>query len=97
MTKQPESLILRQVRDYLRLCGWLVIRIQQGIGCHKGISDLVLIREGRTVWAEVKTERGHLSAFQEAFSKEVEAHGGEYVVIRSLKDAIAMSGDPVLF
>ena len=40
---KPEAVILNQVRDYLQLNGWYVIRIQQGMGCHKGLSDLICL------------------------------------------------------
>jgi len=95
-SKQPESLILRAIRDYLRAFGWYVVRIQQGMGSHKGVADLVAIRSGRTVWIEVKTATGRQSDAQLVFEREVRAHGGEYIVARSVEDAAAMSGDPCL-
>lgn len=89
--RQPESLILRACADYLRAAGWYVIRIQQGLGAHKGISDLICIRGGRVVFAECKTPRGRLSDWQEGFRRAVTTAGGEYVVLRSVEDAIALS------
>jgi len=91
--KQPESLVLKSVRAYLRQFGWYVVRIQQGMGCHKGVADLVATREGRTVWVEVKTPTGRQSDAQREFEREIKAHGGEYVVVRCVEDAAAMSGD----
>ena len=84
--RQPESAILQQVRDWLRWRGWYVIRTQQGLGCHKGLSDLVCIRDGRVVWVEVKTATGRLSVHQEGFRGAIETHGGEYVVARCVED-----------
>ena len=86
--KQPESAILDQCRAYLRMKGWLVVRMQQGIGCHKGISDLIAIRNRRVVFAEIKTARGRLSEHQMGFRHDVTEHGGEYVVWRSLEDLL---------
>jgi len=91
--RQPETAILRAVCGYLRVTGWYVIRIQQGIGCHKGMSDLVCVRRGRVVFAEVKTATGRLSDWQQGFRQAIADTGGEYVVLRSLDDAIAMSGE----
>ena len=90
---QPESLILRQCSDYLRAAGWYVIRQQQGPLSHKGMSDLICIRAGRVVFAEVKTATGRLSDWQDAFRQVITTEGGEYVVLRCLEDAIAVSGE----
>lgn len=84
--RQPESLILGAVRQFLQLGGWLVIRHQQGLGAYKGFPDLTAVKDGRTVYVEVKTPTGRLSEAQVAFQREVEAHGGEYIVARSTAD-----------
>lgn len=83
-----ETGILRAVRDYLRLRGWFVIRMQQGLGCHKGISDLVAVKEGMTLWIEVKTARGKLSKHQERFREQITDSGCIYVVVRGVEDII---------
>ena len=84
--KQPESIILAQVRDWLRWKGWYVIRIQQGMGAHKGMSDLVCIRDGETVYVECKTKTGKQSARQQAFQTEIENHGARYFLTRGIED-----------
>lgn len=81
-----ESDILRTVRDFLRWHGWFVVRLQQGLGCHRGLADLVAMRGGRTIWVEVKTPAGRLSEDQEKFWASVQMAGGEYRVVRSLDD-----------
>lgn len=96
MGKQPETLILHAVRDYLRVNRWYVVRIQQGMGCHKGVADLVATRDGRTAWIEVKTPTGKQSAAQRIFEHEIKAHGGEYHVVRSVEDAAEVSGEELL-
>ena len=90
--QQPETAILRVCAGYLRAAGWYVMRVQQGIGCHKGISDLICVRKGRVVFAEVKTATGRLSDWQEAFGLTITNDGGEYVVLRCYEDAVKMSG-----
>ena len=84
--KLKESDILRQCRDYLRWAGWFVIRIQQGPLCHRGISDLVCVKDGDVLWVEIKTPNGKLSEYQEKFKKDIEGHGGKYFCIRSLDE-----------
>ena len=81
-----ESDIQAQVRQVLTLCGWYVFRHHQSLGSHRGLSDLTAIKCGRTVWIEMKTPKGKLSAHQETFRDAVEAAGGEYRVVRCLED-----------
>jgi Holliday junction resolvase len=81
-----ESDILKQVKDYLRWNGWFVIRIQQGLGSYRGISDLIAIKDGKVVFVEIKTKKGNLSEWQIKFKNDLEAKGGTYVVIRSIDD-----------
>jgi hypothetical protein len=81
-----ETVILRQIRNVLQWHGWYVIRIQQGLGCHRGISDLIAVKKGRTVFIEVKKPSGKLSDHQERFRDAISDRGGEYVVMRSVED-----------
>jgi len=57
---------------------------------NKGMADIhaTLIVEGIpvSVWLEVKTKKGKLSANQKAFQKSIEAAGGYYYVVRSIDD-----------
>ena len=81
-----ETEIQNAIRDFLRWRGWFVIRHQQGLGCHKGLSDLTAIKGGKTVYIEVKKPKGKLSEWQLDFQADIEAHGGLYVVARSVED-----------
>lgn len=76
--------VLRQCRDYLKWKGYFVIRIQQGLGCHKGITDLIAIKDGITYFVEVKGENGHLSDYQEQFRRDIQEHKGTYIWVNSL-------------
>ena len=96
MTTQSETLILRAIRAYLVQFGWLVIRLQQGLGCRAGLSDLVAIRDGKHLWLEVKTATGRQSDAQLAFEHELAAHGAEYHLVRSVADVALLSQDGVL-
>jgi len=84
--RQPESLILQAVRQYLQIGGWMVVRHQADLGTYPGLPDLQAIRDGRVVMIECKTATGRLSSRQEAFRETWEAHGGEYIVARSTED-----------
>jgi hypothetical protein len=86
LPKATETDILRAIRDFLRLHGWFVIRNQQGLGSHKGMPDLTVIRRGQVWWIEVKKSGGLLSADQCVFRGEIEDHGGNWLVARSIED-----------
>jgi hypothetical protein len=85
--QQPsETLILHNIRQVLRWHGFYVIRIQQGLGCHKGISDLIALKAGKVYFIEVKKPTGKLSEYQERFQAEVKERGCNYVVVRCVED-----------
>jgi len=84
--KQTESLILNQVRDVLKLDGWDVTRHQQGLGCRRGFPDLTALKDGKTLYIEVKTPKGKQSVYQIEFEQTCKAHGGTYIVARSVED-----------
>ena len=84
---QPtENEIQSAIRDDLSWKGWYVIRIQQGMGAHNGLSDLIAIKNGRVVFIEVKTPRGKQSEYQIKFEEEITKRGAEYIVMRSAQD-----------
>lgn len=83
---QPETLIRRAITDMLRLDGWDVTYHQQGPMCRKWFPDLTALKSGRTIYIEVKTKTGKQSAYQVEFQKICEAHGGTYVLARSVDD-----------
>ena len=84
--KPHERDILRACRDYLRLTGWFVIRNHQGLGAHRGLSDLTCIKDGRVLWVETKTPQGRLSQYQQGFKRDIESRGGTYLVITDVDD-----------
>ena len=53
-----------------------------------GMADLTLFaRGGKTIFIEVKTRSGRLSAAQKQFRDRVSELGFEYIVIRSVEEA----------
>ena len=84
--KISESDIRRQVRDYLRVKGWFVFHVLQGLGCYLGVTDLIAVKDGRVLFIELKTARGRQSQHQKKFQAELEAHGGEYVLCRGVDE-----------
>ncbi len=83
-----EAQVMAQVKSYLQATGWYVMRIHQSLGSTKGLPDLVCLRDGRTVYVECKSQRANakLSKHQEAVRREIEAHGGLFILARSYED-----------
>ena len=84
--KITESDVQRQIKKFLQWHGWFVVKIHQSLGSYKGIADLYALKDGRHVWIEVKMPKGRLSEYQEKFRNDVIAHGGAYIVARSIED-----------
>ncbi len=85
--RKPETDLMRAIRDYLRLTGWFVVRFQQGLGAMPGIPDLYIIKNGRSVWVEVKMPGKILSPAQKDFFEIIRFHKGEAVTLYSIEDA----------
>lgn len=86
--RNPETIIQNAIRDVLRAYGWYVIRHQQGIGSHPGLCDLTALKNGKTIYIEVKTPKGNLSADQEAFRAQVMAQECPYLLARNVDDVL---------
>ena len=84
--QNPETIIQNQVRELLRMDGWYVIRHQQGLGSQPGLSDLTAIKDGKTIYVEIKTPKGYQSDRQKQFQHDIETHGGIYVLCRRVED-----------
>ncbi len=84
--KTGEKEIRGQVKDYLRWKGWFVFHVLQGLGSYPGISDLIAIKNGRVVFIELKTARGRQGEKQKEFQADIEAAGGEYLIVRNIED-----------
>ena len=86
MNRIKEADIQRDIKTYLQYKGWFVVKIHQSLGSYKGIADLYCLKDGQSVWVEVKTARGRLSVWQERFRDDVERNGGVYLVARGIED-----------
>ncbi len=84
--RPTESDIRRIIRDYLRLRGWFVFHLLQGLGCYPGLSDLVAVKNGRVIFIELKRpDVGVHSDKQKRFQADLERGGGEYILVDSLE------------
>lgn len=81
-----ETQIKRSIKDYLKLSGWFVFPIMQGLGSYRGISDMIAIKNSNVLFIEVKTNRGKQSEYQIEFENNIKNQGGHYLVTRCIED-----------
>lgn len=82
-----EKDIRRVCGDYLRVKGWFVFHLLQGLGCYPGLSDLVAIKRGRVLFIELKKPgKSKQSDIQMDFQADIERAGGEYILVDCLED-----------
>ena len=79
-----ESTIQRKVSEYFRLQGWIVVKLIQTT--MNGIPDLMLLKDGKTVFIETKAENGIVSPLQFYRHEQLIKQGFEVYVIYSLND-----------
>jgi len=81
-----EKDVTKSIRAYLKTIGIFHWKVWQGLGSKKGISDLIAIDKGVSMFIEIKTPTGRLSPGQEEFLAEVNYHGCVGIVVRSVDD-----------
>lgn len=90
-TYELESSIKDKCKKWLDKNGWFSFNIhQQGMYCHKGISDRIAVKDGAVIFIEFKTmsKKSVQSDDQKRFEEKINSHGGRYILVRSLEDMI---------
>ena len=65
------------VVEYARLRGWLVYHTRDSRGSQPGYPDLTLVRGGRLIFAELKTDTGRVRVEQQAWLAALAFAGAE--------------------
>jgi len=53
-----------------------------------GCPDIIVLKNGRFIGLEVKTDKGKQSDLQKEAEKQIKNSGGEYYIIRRLEDVL---------
>lgn len=89
MKSQTEKEITKAIRGCLKTLGVFHWKEFQGLGCIRGMPDILGIWKGRMLGIEVKTETGRVSDDQRKFIDRINSEGGIAFVARSVDDVIA--------
>jgi len=90
-----EADLLLSIRQLARLTGWRCYHTRYSLGSDPGFPDLVLVRLGRVIFAELKSERGKLTPAQQEWMEELELaenRSGETVQVRLWRPDDWLSG-----
>ena len=82
----PETIIKKEIKDWLKLNRWFVFHLLAGLGGYAGISDLIAIKDGTVLFIEVKTKNGKMSPGQIKFQVDCCVNGGRYIIARGYED-----------
>ena len=80
-----ESSVQTSIIKYLKSEGWFVTKLVST--STSGIPDLLAIRNGRTIFIEVKRIGGKTSSIQDYRIKELKSYGVEVFIFDNLQDA----------
>ena len=84
-----ESEIKDKCKKWLDKNGWFSFNVhQQGMYCHRGISDRIAVKDGQVVFIEYKTDKGKQNEYQKEFQKQLTEAGGRYIIVRSVEELI---------
>jgi hypothetical protein len=98
----PESSVLEAIGEYLSYRGYVFWRMNNvpifDAGkmvframprySQKGVSDFIVLNNGRAIFIEAKSPKGRLSPEQVKFKEKVEKAGCVYLLARDIKDLI---------
>jgi mRNA-degrading endonuclease RelE of RelBE toxin-antitoxin system len=100
-----EQDIQKQVKDYLSVLGWYVIK-NNTVGIYrqdtkryipstsKGLADLTAIKNGRVIMIEIKRKGNRQSPAQKEFEGKWRLKGGTYWLIYNIDELIEKLNEP---
>lgn len=98
MQKLTEAQIEQACLQFLHYSKWYCVKIKDQVQCRdgkylkprpfevRGVADIFAIKDGISLWIEVKTKTGVQSAHQKTFQKNIEMNGGVYLLVKSLDE-----------
>jgi hypothetical protein len=89
---QPESRIVKKIKEYLESRGARVFKIHGGDNPFQevGIPDLIVCYQGKFLGLEVKLPGEKPSTVQQVVLKQIRASGGIAAVVTSVSDVVPL-------
>lgn len=78
-----------EIKSALEQSGCYVVSLETVGG---GVPDLLVVKGGRTILVETKTQDGKLSSRQRQFAQRWTFYGGQVEVVRDVAQALAVFG-----
>jgi len=79
-----ESVIQSKIINEAKKNGYLVLKV---VKCNmNGYPDITLFKDNKTIFVEVKNEKGVQSEIQKYVQKQLENKGFQYFLVRSLEE-----------
>lgn len=79
-----ESVIQSKIVNEAKKNGYIVLKV---VKCNmNGYPDLTLFKDNKTIFIEVKNEKGIQSELQKYIQKQLEKEGFKYFLVRSLDE-----------
>lgn len=82
-----ESALMTKIKKTLEAMGLFVVKTHGGPMQMAGLPDLLVIKEGRAIWLEVKTDDGAVTKLQEIMLSRLRKAGCVAEVVRTVEDA----------
>jgi hypothetical protein len=82
---EKESDLQSEILEFARIRRWFAQKTE--FKGRTGGMDIVCIRDGRTIWIEVKREGEEARLKQEKVAREMRAHGAEVFLVDNMEDA----------
>ena len=76
------------MKDYLNIRGWFNFHLMACTGSYKGAPDIIAIKNGRTLYIEVKRPGGKQSDHQREFQHNIWLKGGQYILVKCVEDIV---------
>lgn len=81
IAKETEKSFQNTVVQYAKLMGWLVYHTYDSRRSESGFPDLVLVRDGEIIFAELKTNKGKVSESQVKWLDELQKCSSDNVSV----------------
>jgi len=81
-----EAAITKQILAYLKAEGWYTWKVHGGPLQKSGMPDIMTVKDGRTMWLEVKRPGGRITRLQFYRMEELREAGHEGWFVKSLEE-----------